>query len=58
MWSLLRRSSQTNTAFTEPDHLMRALRRGLREIQYRSNLVDGRLAETGLSLTTSRQQRQ
>ncbi|MEU6603145.1 IS630 family transposase, partial [Streptomyces flaveolus] len=33
-------------------------RRGLRQIQYRSNLIDGCLTETGLTLTTSRQQRQ
>ncbi|WP_438828273.1 IS630 family transposase [Streptomyces mirabilis] len=58
VWSLLRRSSQANTAFTDPDHLMSALRHGLRQIQYRSNLIDGCLAETGLTLTTSRQQRQ
>jgi hypothetical protein len=37
---------------------MRALRQGLREIQYRSNLVDGCLAETGLTLMTSQQQGQ
>ncbi|MCR3725232.1 hypothetical protein FHS35_002080 [Streptomyces umbrinus] len=58
IWSLLRRSSQANTAFTDPDHLMSALRHGLRQIQYRSNLIDGYLAETGLTLTTSRQQGQ
>ena len=58
LWSLLRRSSQANTAFTDPDHLMRTLRHGLRQIQYRSNLIDGCLAETGLTLTTSRQQAQ
>src|SRR4051812_29851256 len=29
-WSLPRRSTQANTAFADPDHLMRALRRGLR----------------------------
>ncbi len=57
-WSLLRRSSQANTAFTDPDHLIRTLRHGLRQIQYRSNLIDGCLTETGLTLTTSRQQRQ
>ncbi|WP_425443455.1 IS630 family transposase [Streptomyces monashensis] len=57
IWSLLRRSSQANTAFTHPDHLMSVLRHGLRQIQYRSNLIDGCLAETGLTLTTSRQQR-
>jgi transposase len=58
IWSLLRRSSQANTAFTDPDHLMSALRHGLRQIQYRSNLIDGCLAETGLTLTTPRQQSQ
>lgn len=50
IWSLLRRSSQANTAFTDPDHLMRTLRHGLRQIQHRSNLIDGCLAETGLTL--------
>jgi transposase len=58
IWSLLRRSSHANTVFTDPDHLMRALRHGLREIQYRSNLIDGCLTETGLTMTTSRQQSQ
>ncbi|MGW2836168.1 IS630 family transposase [Streptomyces sp. NPDC001286] len=52
IWSLLRRSSQANTAFTDPDHLMSTLRHGLRQIQYRSNLIDGCLTETGLTLTT------
>jgi hypothetical protein len=37
---------------------MHALRHGLREIQYRSDLIDGCLAETGLTMTTSRQQSQ
>lgn len=58
IWSLLRRSSQANTAFTDPDHLMRTLRHGLRRIQYRSNLIDACLAETGLTLTTPRPQHQ
>ncbi|MDH6546072.1 transposase [Streptomyces sp. SAI-041] len=53
IWSLLRRSSQVNTAFTDSDHLIKKLRHGLRQIQYRSNLIDGCLAETGLTLTTS-----
>ncbi len=48
IWSLLWRSSQSNTAFTDPDHLMRVLRRGLREIRYRSDLIDGCLAATRL----------
>jgi transposase len=54
IWSLLR-SSQANTAFTDPNHLMRTLRQGLRQIQYRSNVIDGCLAETGLTLTASHQ---
>ena len=54
IWSLLRRDSQANTAFTDPHHLMRLLRHGLRRIQYRSNLIDGCLTATGLNLTTSR----
>lgn len=56
IWSLLQRSSQTNTAFTDSDHLMRTLRQGLHQIQCRSNVIDGRLAGTGLTLTTPRQQ--
>ncbi len=58
IWSLLRRSSQTNTAFTDPDHLVSTLRHGLRQIQYRSKRIDGCLAETGLTMTTSQRQRQ
>ncbi|WRZ44949.1 transposase [Streptomyces sp. NBC_00151] len=58
IWSLLRRNSQVNTAFSDPDHLISTLRHGLRKIQYRSNLIDGCLAETGLTSTTSRQQPQ
>ncbi|MEU9472947.1 IS630 family transposase, partial [Streptomyces avermitilis] len=34
------------------------LRHGLRQIQYRSNLIAGCLAETGLTLTTPPQQSQ
>ncbi|MEY9873284.1 transposase [Streptacidiphilus sp. MAP12-33] len=53
IWSLLRRRCQTNTDFTDPAHLMRALRRGLRQVQYRPDIIDGCLAGTGLTLTTS-----
>ncbi|WP_307544229.1 transposase [Streptomyces sp. V3I8] len=52
IWSLARRAGQNNIAFTDPDHLMRVLRRTLREIQYRSDVIDGCLAATGLTLTT------
>ncbi len=37
IWSILRRTTQANTAFADSDHLMRRLRHGLRRIQYRSD---------------------
>ncbi|MEU2517102.1 transposase, partial [Streptomyces syringium] len=55
IWSLLRRSSQANTTFTDPDHLVRVLRHGLRQIQYRSHLIDGCMTAT--HLPTRRQHR-
>ncbi|MEU2871952.1 transposase [Streptomyces olivoreticuli] len=58
IWSLIRRSGQCNTAFTDADHLIRVLRHRLRELQYRPDLLDGCLAATGLTLTTSRPQSQ
>ncbi|MFJ6564717.1 transposase [Streptomyces sp. NPDC091412] len=54
IWSLLRRRCQANTAFTDPAHLMRALRRGLRQVQYQPDLIDGCLTGTGLTPTTPR----
>lgn len=33
-----------------PEHLIQRIRRGLRHIQYRSDLIDGCLAETGLTI--------
>lgn len=58
IWSLIRRSGQCNTAFTDPNHLIHMLRRRLRELQYRPDLIDGCLTATGLTLTTSRPQSQ
>ncbi|GAA2340193.1 hypothetical protein GCM10010431_74550 [Streptomyces kunmingensis] len=59
IWSLLRRGPLANAAFHDDDHLERTLRRGLRHIQLRPNLIDGCLAGTGLVLsrhpTTPRQ---
>lgn len=52
IWLVLRRTSQANTAFTGPGHLIRRLRHGLRQIQYRSGVIDGCLTATGLTLTT------
>jgi transposase len=50
IWSLLRRGPLANAIFTDPGHLTATIRRGLRRIQYRSDLIDGCLAETGLTL--------
>nr|WP_236573970.1 transposase [Streptomyces sp. GS7] len=47
IWSLLRRRCQANAAFTDPVHLMCALRRGLRLVQYRPDLINGCLVGTG-----------
>ncbi len=43
---------------SDPDHLLRRLRLGLRRIQYRSDIIDGCLTATGLTLTTPRLQPQ
>ncbi|MCX4426493.1 transposase [Streptomyces mirabilis] len=51
IWSLLRRGWVSNTAFTTLEHLIQAIRQGMRKIQYRPHLIDGCLAGTGLSLT-------
>ncbi|MEU6015476.1 transposase, partial [Streptomyces sp. NPDC047515] len=50
IWSLLRRGWLSNVAFTTSEHLVQRIRRGLRHIQYRSDLIDGCLAETGLTI--------
>lgn len=51
IWSLLRRGPLANTAFTDDEHLERTLRRGLRHIQLRPDLINGCLAGTRLTLT-------
>ncbi|MBT2395722.1 transposase [Streptomyces sp. ISL-100] len=50
IWSHLRRGWLSNVAFTTPEHLVQRIRRGLRHIQYRSHLIGGCLAETGLTI--------
>ncbi|RCH59595.1 DDE endonuclease [Streptomyces sp. SDr-06] len=50
IWSLMRRGPLANTAFTDPDHLERTLRRSLSHTQHRPDLIDGCLVETGLKL--------
>ncbi|GHB67363.1 hypothetical protein GCM10010377_67820 [Streptomyces viridiviolaceus] len=46
--SLLRRSTTANIVFTDRDHLVRAVRSGMRRIQRRPQLIDGCLTGTGL----------
>ncbi|MET9662168.1 transposase [Streptomyces sp. NPDC006510] len=53
IWSLLRRGWLSNVAFSTPEHLIRTIRSGLRHIQYRSNLIDGCLTETGLTIRSA-----
>jgi hypothetical protein len=50
IWSLRRRGWLSNVAFSTPEHLVQRIRPGLRHIQYRSELMDGCLAETGLTI--------
>lgn len=51
IWSLLRRGRKSNTTFTAAEHLVLAIRHGMRKIQYRPRLIEGRLAGTGPPLT-------
>ncbi|WP_455680900.1 transposase [Streptomyces griseorubiginosus] len=48
LWSVLRRTSQANRAFADPDHLITASQRGLHQLQYRHHAFDGCLTGTGL----------
>jgi transposase len=49
VWSLLKRSV-ANLAAANLDHLVRVTKRKLKRIQYRPHLLEGCLAETGLTL--------
>lgn len=53
IWSLLRPDWLSSVAFSTTEHLIQRIRRGLRHIQYRSDLIDGCLAETGLTTRSS-----
>ena len=50
IWSLLKRGVLANLAITAFAQLIRVVRRGLKQIQYRPGLIEGCLAETGLTL--------
>ncbi|GAA1079487.1 hypothetical protein GCM10009663_22270 [Kitasatospora arboriphila] len=49
VWSSLRRTNLANIAFTNYDHLVTAVRRGLRQIQYRPTIITGCLTGTRLA---------
>ncbi|MEU8951072.1 transposase [Streptomyces sp. NPDC048489] len=48
VWSVLRRTTTANRAFADPDDLITAVWRGLRQLQYRPDVLDGCLTGTGL----------
>ncbi|MGM7440088.1 transposase [Streptomyces griseoincarnatus] len=48
IWSVLRRTITANRAFADPDEMITAVRRGLRQFQYRPCVLDGCLTGTGL----------
>ncbi|MFF6794493.1 transposase [Streptomyces filamentosus] len=50
IWSLLRRGWLSNVAFSAPEHRVQRIRRGLRHIQYHSDLINDCLTETGLTI--------
>jgi len=52
IWSLLKRGVLANLAAADLPHLVRAIKRGLKKIQYRPHLVDGCLPPTGLTIRT------
>nr|WP_211278632.1 transposase [Streptomyces griseorubiginosus] len=54
VWSLLRRGGLPTTTLTNDEHLERTLRRGMRHIQIRPDLIDDCLTGTGLTLTRRR----
>ncbi|MFI6551302.1 hypothetical protein ACIBO9_49565, partial [Streptomyces prunicolor] len=58
IWSVLRRTTTANRAFADPHDLITAVRRGLRQLQYRHDVLDGCLTGTGLTMTTLRIQGQ
>jgi transposase len=53
IWSLLKRGVLANLAVADLRQLIRVVKRGLKKIQYRPHLVNGCLAETGLTLMPS-----
>ncbi|MFJ8313028.1 MULTISPECIES: hypothetical protein [unclassified Streptomyces] len=50
IWSAIRRAVPANLAAAGLDQLIQVMRCGPKRVQYRPDLIDGRLARTGLTL--------
>ncbi|MBB5109578.1 transposase [Streptomyces spectabilis] len=48
VWPVRRRTTMANRAFADPDGLITAVRRGLRQLQYRHDVLNSCLIGTGL----------
>ena len=53
IWAWLDRTTLANLTVSSLDELVMAMRRGLKQVQYRPGLIDGCLAETGLTFRAS-----
>jgi hypothetical protein len=49
IWSVLPRTTTANRAFADPHNLITAVRRGLRQLHHRHDVLDGCLTGTGLT---------
>ncbi|GAA2532149.1 hypothetical protein GCM10010423_29730 [Streptomyces levis] len=54
IWSVLRRTTTADRAFADSDDLNTAVRRGLRQLQYRPDGLDGCLIGTATGLRRQR----
>jgi transposase len=50
IWSTMNRTALANRAVTNLDELITVMRHGLKQIQYRPDLINGYLPETGLAV--------
>ncbi|MFD5446531.1 hypothetical protein [Streptomyces tendae] len=55
IWFVLRRTTTTDCAFADPDGLITAVRHGLRQLRYRSDVLYGCLTGTGTGTGLRRQ---
>ncbi|MFW5420993.1 transposase [Nocardiopsis sp. CNT-189] len=50
IWPLLQRGQLSHVTFSTPEHLVQCIRRGLRHIQYHSDLIDSCLTKADLTI--------